>query len=91
MRLALAALLGTLAIAACSSEKPPNPFPQSAHERFFASCPPASAVCVCTWDKITRTVTYEEYEAALSRFRETGLMEPRITRARTQCLERHRE
>jgi len=91
MRYALAALLGAISLAACSGEGPPNPYPQSAHERFSMSCPPASAVCVCTWDKITRTLTYEEYEAALARFRETGLMETRITRARTQCIERHRE
>lgn len=90
MRLAIAAFVGALMLASCG-EHAPNPYPQSAQERFSMSCPPASAVCTCTWDKITRTVTYEEYEAALARFRETGLMEPRITRARTQCLERHRE
>ncbi len=91
MRLTIAALMGALILAACGGESPPNPYPQSALERFSMSCPPESAVCTCTWDKITRTVTHEEYEAALARFRETGLMEPRITRARTQCLERHRE
>ena len=90
MRWAFAALLGLGALAACG-ERAPNVYPQSAHERFNMSCPPESAACVCTWDRITRTVTYEEYEAALSRFRETGLMDPRITRAKTQCLERHRE
>jgi hypothetical protein len=77
-------------LAACG-ERAPNPYPQSARERFDLSCPPASAVCVCTWDKITRSLTHEEYEAALARFRETGLMDTRVTRARTQCLERHRE
>ena len=91
MRSAIAALCGAIVLSACGGESPPNPYPQSAHERFSMSCPPDSAVCTCTWDKITRTVTYEEYEAALARSRETGLMEPRITRARTQCLERHRE
>lgn len=93
MRWAIAALglaLG-LSLAACGGESAPNPYPESARMRFEASCPPASAVCTCTWDRITRTVTHEEYEAALARFSETGLMEPRITRARTQCLERHRE
>jgi predicted small lipoprotein YifL len=90
MRRALLALIGLVALAACG-ERPPNEFPQSAHERFNMSCPPESAACVCTWDKIIRTVTYQEYEAALARFRETGLMDPRITRAKTQCLERHRE
>ena len=90
MRLAIVAFVGALMLASCG-ERAPNPYPQSAQERFSMSCPPESAVCTCTWDKITHTVTYEEYEAALTRFRETGLMEPRITRARTQCLERHRE
>lgn len=90
MRWALAALLGAMALAACG-ERATNPFPQSAYERFSMSCPPESAACVCTWERITRTVTYEEYEAALARFRETGLMDPRITRAKTQCLERRRE
>ncbi|MEZ5960987.1 MAG: hypothetical protein R3C30_11260 [Hyphomonadaceae bacterium] len=91
MRSAIAALLGAFVLAACGGESAPNPYPQSAQERFAMSCPPESAVCTCTWDKITRTLTYEEYEAALARYRETGLMEPAITRARTQCLERHRE
>lgn len=89
MRLALAAA-AALALTACG-EQPPHPYPTSAQARFHASCPPASAVCVCTWDAITRSVTHEEYEAALTRFRETGLMDPRITRARTRCIERNRE
>lgn len=81
------AMAGTLA--ACGGAAP-NPYPDSARARFEASCPSDSAVCTCTWDKLTRTLTYEEYEAALSRFRASGLMDPRVTRARTQCLERHR-
>jgi hypothetical protein len=40
---------------------------------------------------MTQTLTYEEYEAALARFREEGLMDPRVTRARTGCIERHAE
>jgi hypothetical protein len=55
------------------------------------SCPSESVVCVCTWEEITRAMTYEEYEAALVRFRETGNMEPKVTRARTTCIERHPE
>jgi hypothetical protein len=86
----LIALAGALALTACGPSAP-NPYPEAARARFEVSCPSDSAVCVCTWDAITRAVTYEEYEAALARFRETGLMEPRITRARTQCIERHRE
>jgi hypothetical protein len=79
-----------VALAACG-EAAPNPYPAAAHARFEVSCPSDSAVCVCTWDKLTRTLTYEEYEAALQRFRETGNMDTRVTRARTQCLEQHRE
>jgi len=84
------ALAGALALWACG-QAAPNEYPESARARFEASCPPESAVCACTWDRLTRTMTYEEYETALARFRESGLMDPRVTRARTQCLERHRE
>lgn len=79
--------LGAVLLAACG-EAAPHPYPESAKAQFEASCPPDNPVCVCTWDKITRTLTFEEYEAALARFRETGLMEPRVTRARTHCVER---
>lgn len=90
MRKGLVAL-GALVLAAACSEAAPNAYPESAKARFEASCPSESAVCRCTWDKLTRTLTYDEYEAALSRFRETGLMEPRVTRARTQCIEQNPE
>lgn len=80
--------LAALALSACG-EHAPNPYPAAAQARFEASCPSESAVCSCTWDKITRTLTYDEYEAALERFRTEGLMDPRVTRARTQCIERH--
>jgi hypothetical protein len=84
--------LVALGLAACGqAQGEPNIYPQSAQAQFEASCPSENAVCTCTWDKLTRTLTYEEYEAALTRFRETGLMEPRVTRARTACVERHRE
>jgi hypothetical protein len=89
MRWAFVVLSAAL-LAACG-ERAPNVYPDAARTHFEASCPPASAVSTCTWERITQTVTYEEYEAALQRFRETGLMEPRITRARTACIERHRE
>lgn len=85
----LIALAGAALMLTACGESAPNPYPEAARARFEVSCPSDSEVCTCTWDRITRTVTYEEYEAALTRFRETGLMEPRITRARTQCIERH--
>jgi hypothetical protein len=77
-----------LMLAACG-QSAPNPYPAEAKTRFDQSCPPQSAVCTCTWEGITRAMPYEEYEAALQRFRETGNMDPRVTRARTRCLERH--
>ncbi len=88
MRRALIALSGAAALAACG-ERAPNSYPEAARARFEVSCPSESAVCTCTWDRLTRTLTYEEYEAALARFRETGNMDPRVTRARTKCIERH--
>ena len=87
---ALIAVAGLALLCGCG-QGAPNPYPEAARARFEASCPSDSAVCTCTWDRLTRTLTYEEYEAALTRFRESGLMDPRVTRARTQCLERHRE
>ncbi|GIK51019.1 MAG: hypothetical protein KJZ75_14170 [Hyphomonadaceae bacterium] len=69
----------------------PHPYPDQARTRFERSCPRDSVVCVCTWEEITRTVAYEDYEAALQRFRAEGRMDPRITRARTKCIERHPE
>jgi hypothetical protein len=90
MRRGLIAVCAAGVLAACG-EHAPNPYPESAKARFNASCPADSPVCQCTWDRLTRTMTYEEYEAALAHFRESGQMDPRVTRARTQCLERHRE
>jgi hypothetical protein len=88
MRWAWCVLSIAMLLAACG-EHAANPYPDVALAHFSASCPPASQVCVCTWDKITRAMTYAEYEAALARFRETGRMDPRVTRARTACLEKH--
>lgn len=77
------------AVLAACAEGPANPYPEAVRARFEMSCPSDSAVCTCTWDRITRTLTYEEYEAAVARFRETGNMEPRVTAARAKCVERH--
>jgi len=90
MRLSLIAIVAASLLASCG-QPAANPYPESARAHFEASCPSDSPVCTCTWDRLTRALTYEEYEAALERFRETGLMEPKVTRARTQCIERHRE
>lgn len=90
MRLSLIAIAAASSLASCG-QPAANPYPESARARFDVSCPSDSPVCVCTWDRLTRTMTYDEYEDALQRFRETGLMDPKVTRARTQCIERHRE
>jgi len=78
----------TLALAGCG-EKPPHPYPAAAETQFHASCPASDPVCVCTWDQITRAMTYEDYQAALDTFRSDGIMDPRLTRARTHCIEHH--
>lgn len=88
MRWAIGALLGAIVLSGCGAAAP-SPYPADAKARFEQSCPPESAVCACTWDKITRTLSYEEYEAALTRMREEGLMDPRVTRAHGACLEQH--
>jgi hypothetical protein len=90
MRSGFIALVGLTLLAACG-EAEPHPYPAAAQTRFEASCPSTSAVCRCTWERITVAVTHEEYEAAMARFRAEGLMDPRLTRARTQCIERHPE
>jgi hypothetical protein len=33
---------------------------------------------------------HEDYKAALERYQTEGLMDPRVTRARATCIERHR-
>jgi hypothetical protein len=81
--------IAAIALLGSCGEHAPNLYPAEARAHFDSTCPPASAACACTWDKITRALTYEEYEAALTRMREHGNMDPRITRARTHCLEKH--
>jgi hypothetical protein len=89
MRLGAAfALSAGLLLASCGGGEP-HDYPAEARANFDASCPPSEAECVCTWDRITRTMPYEEYQTALEAFRTNGLMDPRITRARTHCLERN--
>ncbi len=78
--------MAALALAGCG-EPAPNDYPAAAQTSFHNSCPATDEMCVCTWDRITRTLSYEDYQAALERFRVEGLMDPRITSARTYCLE----
>ena len=75
-----------LALAGCG-QSAPHDYPGSARSQFASSCPLDQPVCSCTWDKITRDLTYEDYQAALQRYQQRGLMDPRITHARTVCIE----
>ena len=87
--IACLAIGGALMGAGCTKPEP-HPYPAAAQAQFNASCPANDAVCVCTWDQVTRSMTYEDYQAALETFRTDGTMDPRITRARTHCIENHR-
>lgn len=81
------ALIIAVLLAGCGAA--PNDYPEGARAAFARSCPTGEALCDCTWDKITRAMTHEAYAIALDRYQQDGLMDPRITRARTACLERH--
>jgi len=87
MRSAFFAVCAAVLMAGCGQHEPYD-YPASAHAMFAASCPSSSKVCVCTWDQITRSMTHEEYQAALTRYNERGLMDPKVTHARTVCIER---
>ena len=80
------ALVGAITLSGCG-QAPPHPYPAAAQAQFHASCPAGDPVCECTWGQITRSMSYEDYQAALETFRTDGAMDPRITRARTHCIE----
>ena len=75
-----------LALAACG-QAPAHDYPEGARDAFAESCPTGDPKCDCMWDEITRTMTPEDYEAAMTRFRDEGLMDPKLTRARLECRE----
>jgi hypothetical protein len=64
-------------------------YPERDAAEFHRSCPAYDPVCICMWDEITHDVTAEDYEDAMARFRREGIMSPKITHARTVCLERN--
>ena len=83
-----AILSGAIVLMACGPNAP-HEYPASAQTQFSATCPASDPVCACTWDRITREMTYEDYQAAVARFRREGLMDHRITHARATCVEQH--
>jgi hypothetical protein len=91
MRLTIAPFLvcAALALSACG-QSAAHEYPASARAQFERSCPISDAVCECTWDRLTHSMPHEDYKAALERYSAEGLMDPRVTRARTTCIERHR-
>lgn len=79
-----------LVAASCGQQTgPAHPYPESARAAFDQSCPVSDPVCACTWAELTQRLSYEDYETAMRRFRTEGLMDPRVTRARTNCLGRN--
>ena len=80
------AMLFAIALTGCATRAP---YPEGARVQFEASCPSESALCACSWDKLTRTMTYEEYQAAMVRWREQGIMDSRVMRVRADCVEQH--
>jgi predicted small lipoprotein YifL len=83
-----AAVLAAMALSACG-EAEPHPYPADTRAAFDRECPPDNPVCVCTWDGLTRALPYEDYQEAMETFRADGLMDPRVTRVRTKCREKH--
>ena len=86
-RMLLCVATGAALLTSGCGQPPPHPYPAAAEAQFHVSCPAGDPVCECTWDQITRTMTYEDYQAAVETFRTDGTMDPRITRARTHCIE----
>lgn len=79
------AMVFALALLGACSAPPARQFPPEARESFAAGCPTGKPECDCMWDRITRTMTLEEFDSAMSRFTERGLMDPKLTKARLEC------
>jgi hypothetical protein len=79
--------LGILGAAACGSEPPPNPFPAEAQSAFLQVCSGGEAYCACSWDKITRQFTAEDWEEAQAALVATGHPDPRIVVIANACRE----
>jgi hypothetical protein len=83
MRLSLLILAGL--IAGCSAEKPAYVYPAAARVDFAKACPTGVPECDCTWDKITRAMPVDEYEAAMATYLREGVMDRRLTMAKAHC------
>lgn len=76
----LAAMLG-----GCGP-KAAHAYPPDARAK-FEGCPVGDPKCDCMWEHITREMTPEQFDAAMTRFKEQGLMDPKLTAARLECRE----
>jgi hypothetical protein len=86
MRLLFVLLMGAAAVQSACAPAPAHDYPDNVRAQFAQSCPLEDAVCACSWEKITRTMTAEEFEAATERYQVEGLVDPRLTKARTACI-----
>lgn len=80
-------LLPVLVLLAACGQPAAHEFPAEARAKFADSCPTGKPECDCLWDKVTRTMSPEEFDAAMERFRVDGLMDPKLTSARLECRE----
>ncbi len=88
MRFAHAIFGAAIMLASCGGGEP-HPYPAEVRATFYQTCPETSPECVCTFDAITRAMPVEEFDNAITTFEAQGTMDPRITRARTKCREKH--
>jgi hypothetical protein len=82
-----ACLLGVLLTWGCGAP-PPHAYPAETKAAFHVNCPEADPLCACSWDRITRTVSPEDYVDALTRLEKEGRADPRLSQARLYCLDR---
>ncbi|MBI1187529.1 MAG: hypothetical protein GC206_09400 [Alphaproteobacteria bacterium] len=82
------ALAGLALLGACGGEQAtPNPYPAEAKASFNEGCPAGDPVCDCTWDSITRAMTYEDYREAMRTSLREGLLDTRLAKASAECKE----
>jgi predicted small lipoprotein YifL len=86
MRDVISVLVLAVLLAACGP-KAAHEFPPEARAKFAEGCATGDPKCDCMWERITRTMTPEEFDAAMARYKEKGLMEPELTAARLECRE----
>jgi hypothetical protein len=88
IRSALITGLGLMLLACAPSLPAPNPFPDEARSQFMQQdCPGGGAFCDCSWDRITREFTADEWAEARANLEATGHPDPRIVVISSQCRE----